>query len=272
MRRVPSIAGSWAIVTGASSGIGLEFTRQLAGRGCNIVAVSNQEAQLAELQSELTDLYGVSTVTLNLDLTAPDAAEAVATACTERGITPLILVNNAGIFDFRAVEHLSPRRLDTYIDLHMRAVTHLCHRFSRMMMAQGRGYILNMSSMACWMPMPGIAMYSATKAYIRAFSRALAQELRGTGVSVTVACPGGIATDLFGLPRNLQHLGVQLRVLDTPQRFARKALKCMFRGKAQYINGWLNRLTIVAVGALPERARHLVKTVLLDRFDRPQPK
>lgn len=116
--------------------------------------------------------------------------------------------------------------------------------------------------------MPGIAMYSATKAYIRAFSRAYRIEMKDCGVSVTVACPGGIATNLFGLPPQLQRLGVSLGVLMTPQAFVRRALKRTFRGKAQYINGLLNRVSIVFVASLPEWARSGIKHRLLDKMNR----
>ena len=129
-----------------------------------------------------------------------------------------------GIFSFRTVLDTSPHALNLYVDLHMRTVTQLCHRFGHAMSRRHCGYILNMSSMSCWMPMPGIALYAATKAYIRVFSRALALELSDEGVSVMVACPGGIATDLFGLPPRLQRLGVQLGALSTPQKFVQGAL------------------------------------------------
>ena len=193
-------------------------------------------------------------------------------ALAAHGITPALLVNNAGIFDFKAVENLSPQRIDLYIDLHMRAVTHLSRNVAMLMTSsRQKGWILNMSSMSCWMPMPGIAMYSATKAYIRAFSRALRVEMKPRGISVTVACPGGIATGLFGLPPRLQRLGVAVGALATPQKFVRHALNRTLRGKPQYINGIINRLAIVAVASLPECARTLIKTGLLDRLDHPSP-
>lgn len=115
--------------------------------------------------------------------------------------------------------------------------------------------------------MPGIAMYSATKAYIRVFSRALRIELRPRGVSVTVACPGGIATDLFGLPRPLQKLGVMVGALATPRKFVKNALRHTFSGHPQYINGLLNRTAILVCGASPEWIRALVKSHLLDRVE-----
>lgn len=268
MSRVPDIKGRWAVVTGASSGIGLRFATELASMGCNVFAVSNQEHELGQTASALMKNFpGVKVGTLFLDLASEKAADAVVDALNERKIVPLLLINNAGIFDFRRVSHLSPRRLDLYIDLHIRAVTHLCRAVGGMMAENGGGYILNMSSMSCWMPMPGIAMYSATKAYIRAFSRALRIEVKELGVSVTVACPGGIATNLFGLPPKLQRLGVKLHALDTPQRFVKKALRRTLQGRAQYINGGLNRMAIVAVASLPEWARLIIKTRLLDRIN-----
>lgn len=115
--------------------------------------------------------------------------------------------------------------------------------------------------------MPGIAMYSATKAYIRVLSRAMRLELKDSGVSVTVACPGGIATDLFGLPKNLQRLAVRLGVLQTPQKFVSKVLRATLRQRKQYINGWLNRVSILAVGCTPDWLRIQVKRKMLDRWN-----
>lgn len=271
------IAVPRAVVTGASSGIGLEFSRQLAAMGYNLLMVSNELGPLTQHSAQLAADTGVDAVPLCVDLTAPDAVERITGWLVELGETPRILINNAGIFDFRAVEDLSPRRINLYIDLHMRAVTHLTREIGDMMArndgmaADGgvKGYILNMSSMSCWMPMPGIAMYSATKAYIRAFSRAYRVEMKPRRVSVTVACPGGIATDLFGLPRRLQRVGVVVKALDTPERFVSKALRKTLRGKAQYINGGLNRLSIVAVASLPEWGRLMIKKYLLDRLGKP---
>jgi short-subunit dehydrogenase len=113
--------------------------------------------------------------------------------------------------------------------------------------------------------MPGIAMYASTKAYIRAFSRALNYELRDYGVSVTVACPGGIATDLFGLSEPLKRLALRLHAIATPEKFTRRAVDKMLARKQQYINGVINRIAIVAVGLTSTSVRMLVKHKLLDR-------
>ena len=255
-----------ALVTGASSGIGLEFCHQLASMGINLLMVSNQMQELANARDTLAAKYPDQRFWAHYkDLAHPYAAEEIYAYCSQNGIVVDILINNAGIFSFKTITDTTTDSLNLFIDLHMRTVTQLCQRFAIDMKSRRSGYILNMSSMSCWMPMPGIGMYAATKAYIRVFSRSLALELKDYGVGVTVACPGGIATDLFGLPRNLQRLGVKLGVLATPQRFVSGALKRMFNHKKQYINGFINRLAIVAVALLPDSMRLIVKHKLLDK-------
>jgi hypothetical protein len=244
----------YALVTGAASGIGAEFARQLAERGYTVLKID---------RTAIPD----DPMALQLDLTAEDATARVMRWLDDMEVLPDLWVNNAGVFDFREVCDLTPERLDLYVNLHCRSLTQLCRAVAPRMAARGSGEILNMSSMSCWMPMPGIAMYAATKAYIRAFSRALRLELKDSGVSVTVACPGGIATDLFGLPRNLQRLGVKLGALQTPQRFVIGAIRATLRHRKQHINGLIiNRLAIVAVGLLPDFLRIQVKRLLLDRW------
>ena len=115
------------------------------------------------------------------------------------------------------------------------------------------------------MPMPGLAMYASTKAYIRVFTRSLHYELRDYGASATVAAPGGIATSLFGLPDRLMRLAVALGAVEKPDRFAEKAVKAMLRGRKQYINGLVNRLAIFFVGITPTWVRMQVKRRLLDK-------
>lgn len=257
--------GHLALVTGASSGIGLCFCRELASRGCNLVMVSNQQC-LGQCAADVAAEYGVSAYPFFCDLTANDCAVQILGFLDNQSLEPDYLINNAGIFSFREVTATEPAKVRCFIDLHVRAVTELSRAFAIRFAKRGSGRILNMSSMSCWMPMPGIALYSATKSYIRVFSRALHYELRDSGVSVTVACPGGIATDLFGLPENLKRLAVNIGVLTRPETFARKAIDRMLRGKKQYINGVLNRFSIFFVAIMPTRVRMLVKHRLLDRM------
>lgn len=260
-----TLRGHTALVTGASSGIGLEFCRRLAEKGCNLVMVSNQPSELDRHAAEIAGRHGVTATPLCIDLTGGDCAEKLDQWLDRNAPRTDILINNAGIFAFRPVAEMEPERIQAFIDLHVRAVTMLSRMAARRFARLGGGRILNMSSMSCWMPMPGLAMYAATKAYIRVFTRSLAYETAEQGVHIMAACPGGIATSLFGLPPHLQRLAVRLGCLDTPERFTRRALGRLLRGRRQYINGLLNRISIVFVACLPARARLAVKHRLLDR-------
>lgn len=265
MKRISDCRGLTAVVTGGSGGIGLEFSKVLASKGADVVMVSVQREELRANSAMIESRYGVKCLPLYLDLTQPDAVAVIENFLSVRGMEADILINDAGIFSFCPADETSAARTDCFINLHVGAVTRLSQAFGRRMRARGRGCILNMSSMSCWMPMPGISLYSATKAYIRVLSRAMYYELRDYNVSVTVACPGGIATDLFGLPENLKRLAVKIGALQTPEAFARKAVGKMLRRRKQYINGWLNRLAIFFIATMPTPARMLVKHKLLDK-------
>ena len=259
--------GKTALVTGASSGIGLEFSRQLAAGGADVVLVSNQQKELEEIRNSLALQYPEQRFyACYKDLSTPDCADYLLEYCHANDITADIVINNAGIFAFKEVTDMSAAHLNLFVDLHMRAVTMICRVFAEDMKTRGGGYILNMSSMSCWMPMPGIAMYSATKSYIQVLSRSMYYELRDSGVSVTVACPGGIATDLFGLPKKLQKFAVNIGVLATPKSFVKGALKRMLKRKPQYVNGLLNKFSVFLVPKLPTCVKMLVKYKLLDKM------
>lgn len=256
-----------AIVTGADGGIGMEYSRALARRGYDIVMVSVTEEPLRDAAAAISSEYGVHTWPVTMDLTRSDAPAGLAEWIEVSGLMAdvEVLVNNAGIFSFDYLTATSPKRIDMFVDLHVRSVAQLCRLFGDRFAGKGRGYILNMSSMSCWMPMPGLALYASTKAFLRVFSRSLALELRDSGVKVMVAAPGGIATTLFGLPPNLMRLAVGLGAVTPPDKFAERAVRRLLKGRQQYINGILNRIAILAVGCTPTRIRMQVKHRLLDR-------
>ncbi len=259
------LTGKWAVVTGADGGIGMEFCRALARRGCSLVLVSVTVDPLRKAAFSLETEFGIKSYPLTLDLRDHNAESMLAAYLKTLGIDPDFVINNAGIFSFRELADTSDKKIECFIDLHVRATTMLSLFFARRFRERGSGRILNMSSMSCWMPMPGLAMYSSTKAYIRVFTRSLHYELKDYGASATVAAPGGIATSLFGLPDNLMRLAVGIGAVERPEKFAEKAVKAMLKGKKQYINGIVNRLAIFFVGITPTWIRMQVKRRLLDK-------
>lgn len=269
--------GHIALVTGAAGGIGLEFAKVLATLGATLILLDLNEERLQQAKAEI--ISGNSPIshrpgevgesqkiyTLKCDLTSSVFIDEIEEFCLKNTLDPDILINNAGIFSFKPIADTESRRIEAFVDLHVRAVTLLSQWFVSRRKSSGSGWLLNMSSMSCWMPMPGLAMYSSTKSYIRVFTRALHYEMKDFGVGVTVACPGGIATDLFGLPKKWQKFAVAIGVLQTPEKFAMKAIGKMLKKKKQYINGWLNRFSIFFVGILPTPVRMMVKHQLLDK-------
>ena len=127
----------------------------------------------------------------------------------------------------------------------------MCRLYGEDMIKRGKGRILNMSSYSIWMPFPGLALYSASKAYVKSFTEAFAKELRKTGVTATAICPAGIATDLYGLSKELQRFGLKTGILMSPKSCARRGLNAMFRGRSVVVPDWWFRLFIPICKYLP---------------------
>lgn len=269
MAKNPDLKRHLSLVTGAGGGIGLEFAKYLASNGSSLILVDISSEKLKQSKKEIEEICPnkeeISIHILQLDLTSENFLDKIDVFCKENGLDPDILINNAGIFSFKPITDTEEKKIEVFINLHIRTVTLLSRWFVAERKAKESGYMLNMSSMSCWMPMPGLAMYSSTKSYIRVFTRALHYEMKDYNVGVTVACPGGIATDLFGLPEKLKKFAVAIGVLDTPEKFASKAIRKMLKKKKQYINGGLNRFSIFFVGVLPTPIRMMVKHKLLDK-------
>lgn len=244
-----------ALITGASSGMGLEFARQLAAKGYALALLSNREEELAAAATGIRERFAVSVDTLCIDLSLSGAAEAVVRWCDEKGLQPEILINNAGMF---FMEYLSPERLGkvrAMMTLHMDTVTGLCILFGARMKARGGGRILNMSSMTARIPAPGIAIYSATKAYLKSFGKSLSYEMRPFGVTVTTVCPAAVDTGLYPLGDRLRIFLRRLGLVRSPQWLVRRALRAMFRGRRVVSPGLMNALLPPLVAALPARLK-----------------
>ena len=243
---------SWALITGGSSGMGLEYARQLAGKGYDLLLVSNQEEELQRAASELREQYSVQVTIRFQDLAATDAADELFAFCKAQGIEVEVLVNNAGMFFFEELSLDNEAKAMTMLRLHTYTPTRLCLLFGEAMKQRGHGYILNMSSMAAKLPCPGITVYSATKAYLKSFGKSLYFEMRPFGVGVTTVCPAAIATPLYKLKPSLLKLGVNIGLIGTPQWLVRRALRGMFHKRRVVKPGLMNYYLPQLIAILPK--------------------
>lgn len=188
--------GRHAIVTGASSGLGVEFARELAKRGAHLSLVARREPELKALAEDLRRQYGVDAEAISMDLSAAHAAEQLQARVPHADI----LVNNAGFGTSGTIEAQNDegrRRTIQEIQLNVAALTDLTQRYVPGMVAQSFGIVINVASTAGFQPVPHMAVYGATKAFVLSFTQALAAELDGTGVRVRALCPGPTATSFF---------------------------------------------------------------------------
>lgn len=187
-----------------------------------------------------------------MDLARVGAAQELYDRTAAEGIEIDVVINNAGIFSFCDILTTPAERIERIVLLHDLTVSQLCRLYAADMVRRGvRGHILNMSSYSLWMPFPGLALYSASKAYMRSFSVAFAKEVRERGIRVTAVCPAGVATDLYGLTPRWQRIGKRLGVLITPDNCARKGLRALWRGRRCIVPDWWNRAWIPLCKALP---------------------
>ena len=244
--------GGWTLVTGGSSGMGLEYARQLAAKGYDLLLVSNQEDALQIVANELSKQYAIKVITRFQDLSAENAADELFAFCQEQGLEVEVLINNAGMFFFEELSSDNEAKALTMMRLHILTPTRLCILFGEAMKNRGNGYILNMSSMAARLPCPGIAVYSATKAYLKSFGKSLYFEMRPYGVGVTTVCPAAIATPLYKLKPSLLKLGVNIGLIGTPRWLVRRALRGMFHHRRVVKPGLMNYYLPPLIAILPK--------------------
>lgn len=212
--------------------MGLEYARQLAAQGFSLIIVSNRKDQLESAAEQLSTQYpSAGVVTHWADLSSNDAASDLLTWCREEDLMPDVLVCNAGMFFFDELSGTNVSKADLMIGLHVKANTDLCILFGEEMKRRGGGRIIIMSSMAAKLPTPGIAVYSATKAYLLSFGKSLWYEMKPYGVRVTTVCPAAIATPLYNLKPSLMKLGVNIGVIHTPKWLVRRALRASGHGR-----------------------------------------
>jgi uncharacterized protein len=256
----PSVSGT-ALITGASSGIGAAMAGELASRGYSIALAARREERLRSLATDLSDEHGVSAEVIAADLGDPAGREHLAEELRTRGRSVEVLVNNAG-FGHQADFATSPReRMVEMVRVNVEAVVDLTSRFLGPMVERGRGSVINIASLGAFQPLPGSAVYGASKAFVLSFSEAIRTELRGSGVSAV--CPGPVRTeftDAAGIP------GVEDRtpgvVWMSAEDIARHAVDGAAHDKRVVVPGVLNR-----AGALAgQHSPRAVALPLIGRF------
>lgn len=241
----------WALITGASSGIGYAYAEALAARKYNLIIVSNELRSIQEKGLALKNKFGIEVIPLYADLAVPDAAKELYSTCQKLGLEIEILINNAGMFYFNTFTETNPATSEKMLYLHVHTPTQLCHYFGREMKKRRQGYILNMSSLSAWMPYPGIGLYASTKRYLKNFSRALRAELSDYHVSVTVVCPGAVCTNLYNLSDRLKKLATRLGIMMLPEKLAEKGIQAMFKRKGMLIPGLINKIALPLIRIIP---------------------
>lgn len=255
----------YALITGASGGIGLCMARELAQRKIDLLLVARSQDRLSELSKQLANEFGIRVEYLCLDLSQKNAANTVTRWLAEKSFPVNILINNAGYGLWGAVETTPWDQLDNMMQLNMNAVVQLCHAMIPELKRHSKSYILNVASTASYQAVPTLATYAATKGFVVLFTRGLRLELKGTPISVTCLSPGATSTNFIDRAGMESMKEKAEKFSMKPEPVAKIAIEGMFKGKAEILPGFVNwisvQLTYFMPKAIPEKiAEGLYKT------------
>ena len=241
------------LITGASSGIGLEFARVFAAETNNLVLVARSEEKLKELADELTIKYGVGVKVIKADLSKMSEVQKVYDTCKAAKIEIDFLVNNAGFGTFGFFAETDWEKTEQMIDLNIKSLTKMCRMFIPDMITRKSGKILNVASTAAFQPGPTMAVYFATKSFVLFLSEALYNELRGTGVSVTCLCPGATESDFHKTGNVSESNLFRDKKLPSSAEVARFGYDALMKNKMTVIHGLLNTIMAKSARFVPRK-------------------
>lgn len=249
-----------ALITGASSGIGYELAKVFAKNKTNLVLVARSEKKLREIAEELTKAHGIKVEVISKDVSILTSAKEIYDAVRQKSIRVDFLVNNAGFGDFGFFTDTKWEKELEMINLNITALTALTKLFVKDMVTQKSGKVLNVASTASFQPGPLMAVYYATKAYVLSFSEAIANELQGTGVSVTALCPGPTESGFQNAAAMNDSKLVKGKKLPSSQDVAEYAYKSLMSGKVVAVHGVMNKIMAQSVRFTPRAiVRSLVR-------------
>ena len=241
------------LITGASSGIGMELARISAREGRDLLITARRENRLIKLKDELEMEYKVNIHILALDLVKKNSPKKLFNYTQKNSLTIDVLYNNAGVGDFGKFHKSNWEWQETMIDLNMKSLSHLTHLFLPQMVQLNRAYVMNVASNAAFQPGPLMSVYYATKHYVLAFSEALANELQDTGVTVTALCPGPTRSEFQETASMQKSKLVNTVPLPDSKQVAEYGYKAMIKGKRVAVHGFMNKIFSVVVRLLPKR-------------------
>jgi short-subunit dehydrogenase len=246
-------AAGRVLITGASAGIGAELARVFARHGHRLTLVARRRDTLDELAAELMGDFQADVKCLVQDLAKPTGAAATARAATADGDQIDVLVNNAGVIDVRAFAAAPTDKLVGLLNLNVRALTELTSLLLPAMIERKRGHVLNVASLAAFQPVPSMAVYAASKAYVLSFSDALSVELRGSGIKVTALCPGMTDTSMVADIKSGSPAGGRIPqgLISDPKDVAAQAYKALMAGQVVVVPGLPNQITAAWAQATP---------------------
>jgi short-subunit dehydrogenase len=238
----------WVLITGASQGIGYEFAKLFAADGYSLVLVARDEPRLKQIAAELTVRPGVKVKVLASDLSVPDAAVKIFQELQHEQIHVEILVNNAGFGLQGPFVELDWRKQSDLLQVNITALAQMTQLFLKPMLARRSGRIMNVASTAAFVPGPFMALYYASKAHVHSFSQALAEEVAGSGVTVTAVCPGLTRSQFQARAGMKRHEGFPMMEADA---VARMGYRGLMRGKRRVVTGWMNWMLVCVAGFVP---------------------